>query len=267
MSSRRLPSLALLLALTTLAASGPQEARKAVAVLRFDNNTGDAQYENLGRALAAMMTSDLSAVDQIQLVERERLEDVMKELDLQHSAYADSSTAQTLGQIVGAEYVVTGAFATEDPQMRLDTRVVRVGTSEIVKTADVTGRTDSLFTLEQHLSDELIDGLGLVLTQDDRDRLRAQQEANRIDDLETALAFSRALCLLDNGAYVQAFDKIQEVHSAAPNSQIVRVTMDGLKDRVEKDAKNRLADQANKTLGGLLGRKRPTPTTTIPPGC
>ena len=49
------------------------EAQKAVAVLRFDNNTGDARYDNLGRALSTMMITDLSVVEAIRLVEREKL--------------------------------------------------------------------------------------------------------------------------------------------------------------------------------------------------
>ena len=256
----------LLLALPALTTPRSQEPKKAVAVLRFDNNTGDDQYRNLGRALASMMISDLSVVKEIQLVERERLEDLTKELKLQQSAYVDPATAQTVGQMVGAQYVVTGAFVTADPQMRLDTRVIRVATSEIVKTAEVTGKTNSFFDLEQRLSDELVDGLGVVLTAEDRERLRAQQEANRIDDLETAVAFSQALCLLDNGAYVQAFDKIQEVHQAAPESRIVGATMDALKDRVGDQAKNRLKNEANKALGGLFGRKR-APQPPPPIGC
>jgi hypothetical protein len=196
-------------------------------------------------------------VDEIQLIERERLEDLLDELQLQQSGYVDPASAQTVGQLVGAEYVVTGAFATVDPAMRLDTRVARVSTSEIVKTAEVTGERNQLFELQQLLADQLMDGLSVVLTEEDRARLRAQQEANRIDDISTVLAYSRALCLLDGGAYVDAFDQIQSVQRAAPGSRVVQATMDHLKSRVEDEAKDRLADQANRALGNLFGRSPP----------
>lgn len=259
---------AFLLALPILAASGYQEEKTAVAVLRFDNNTGDERYENLGRALSSMLISDLSVVDEIQLVERERLEDLLNELQLQQSGYVDPSSAVTLGMIVGAEYVVTGAFLTVDPDMRLDTRIARVETSEIVETAEVTGQKDNFFDLEQRLADQLVEGMELVLTEDQRERMRAQQEANRIDDVETALAFSQALCLLDYGAYVEAFEQIQRVQQVAPGSQIVRVTLNQLKDRVEEEAKESLKDRANQALSGLLGRNRTPPRTeTRRPDC
>ncbi|MFO0095664.1 MAG: CsgG/HfaB family protein, partial [Gemmatimonadaceae bacterium] len=62
-------------------------ARKTVAVLNFDNNTGKADYDHLGQGMAAMMTTDLAAVDDIQLLERQRLADVTKEIDAQRSRY------------------------------------------------------------------------------------------------------------------------------------------------------------------------------------
>lgn len=266
MKARRFFPLILLAALPFLGSTPPQE-KKAVAVLRFDNNTGDARYDHLGRALAAMMISDLSVVEEIQLVERERLEDLQKELELQQSAYVDPSTAATMGMMVGAEFVVTGAFTAMDPEMRLDTRVDRVETSEIVKTANVRGKKDDFLDLQERLADELVDGLGVVLTADQRERLRAQQEANRIDDVETLVAFSTALCLLDGGDYVDAFDEIRKVRDAAPGSALVQLTFDRLEERAKDDAKEQVKDRAGRAIGGLLGRKRAPTPTRVRPAC
>jgi hypothetical protein len=161
--------------------------------------------------------------------------------------------------IVGAEYMVFGSFVNVEPEMRLDTRVTRTETAEIVTTADVRGQGQSLFDLQQQLADTLIAGLELVLTEEERARLRTQQEANRIDDLDTALAFSEALCLLDYGAYVDAFEVIQGVQSAAPGSIVVRATFALLRDRAASDARDRVTDAARSRLGGVLGRNVPEP--------
>lgn len=112
-------------------------------------------------------------------MERERLEELLAELDLQQSAYVDPNSAQSLGMIVGAQYVVAGAFVTVEPIMRLDTRIARVETSEIVTTAEVTGERETLFDLQQPLADQLVEGLDLVLTEEERERLRAAGGAGR----------------------------------------------------------------------------------------
>jgi TolB-like protein len=235
----RIVVLSLVLAAApTAGATQQNQERSVVAVVRFDNNTGDERYEHLGRAMSSMMISDLSVIERIQLVERERIEEVMDELDLQQSGRVDPETAQSLGMIVGAQYMVFGAFVTVDPEMRLDTRIARTETTEIVTTADVRGQGESLFDLQQRLAEELISGLELVLT----------------EDLETALAFSEALCLLDYGAYPEAFEAIQGVQRAAPGSLIVRATVDLLRERAADDARDRVTDAARGRLGGLLGR-------------
>jgi len=233
-----------------------QDSRTPVAVLRYDNNTSEAKYDNLGRALSTMMVTDLSVLEELQLVERDRLEDLLAELQLQQSVYADPATAQTVGVMVGAEYVVTGAFVTVDPDIRLDTRIIRVETSEIVKTAQVSGPSNELLTLQQRMADEFIDGLALTLTDEQRARFRAQQEANSLGDLETAMQFSTVLCLIDGGAYVEALEEMNEVRERASGSQLVQATFSLLQDRVEDEAKDELKDRANRAIGGLLGRDR-----------
>jgi TolB-like protein len=259
----------------SLAAVPPAQAqeRTVVAVLRFDNNTGETRYDHLGRAMSSMMISDLSVIERIQLVERERIEEVMGELDLQYSGRVDPETAQSLGMIVGAQYLVFGSFVTVDPEMRLDTRVTRTETTEIVTTADVRGQGQSLFDLQQQLADTLIAGLELVLTEEERARLRTQQEANRIDDVETAIAFSEALCLLDYGAYPEAFEAIQRVQTAAPGSAIVQATFDLLRDRAAQDARSQVTGAARSRIGGLGGlgraveRSLPEPERRRPAQC
>lgn len=232
-----------------------QEDRPVVAVLRYDNNTGDDKYEHLGRALSSMMISDLSVLEDIRLVERDRLEELVAELDFQQSAYVDPESAQSLGLILGAQYVVAGAFVTAEPEMLLDTRVAKVETTEIVTTAEVRGESESLFDLQQRLADELVQSFGLVLTEEQRERLRAQQEANRIDDVETALKFSEALCLMDYGAYLDAIEVMNEVRDEAPGSAIVGATMRLMQDQVEDEARSRVRSEANRRIGGLLGRR------------
>lgn len=229
--------------------------RRTVAVTAYLNDTGDPRYDNLGRALSSMMISDLSVLERIQLVERERIESLTQEMDLQQAGYVDPETTLTLGMMVGAEWVVTGAFLTMDPEMRLDTRVASVANHEIVAAAEVVGQSEALFELQQRLADQVLEGMELALTEEEAELLRAQQEANRIDDLETMTRFSEALCLVDYGAFVDAAEVLAEVQSRAPGSVIVRATLGLARDRAEREVADRLRQEANRRIGSLLGRR------------
>ena len=248
-------SLAVLAAPASLDSPGGTAPRKTVAVLSFDNHTGQAYYDALGKGMASMMISDLSAVQEIQLLERERIQDLVQEIDRQGTQYFDSTTAVKVGHMAGAEYVVVGAIAAIRPQMRIDTRVVRVETGEIVKAAQVTGQEDKLFELQQRLAGRLIDGLGLALSPEEQQRLQAKQDSNRIDNLATMVNFSQALALYDRADYVGASQKMALVLQASPNSMLVRMTADRAKERAARSVTDQAKEKVNQGLGRLLRRK------------
>ena len=247
-----------ILTVIMLAAAGPlvaqsvPAARKTVAVLSFDNNTGRADYDPLGKGVASMMISDLSSVEEIQLVERDRTQDLLKEMELQHSRYFDSTTAVKAGHMVGAQYVVVGSFVAVQPKIRIDTRVVRVETGEIVKTAAVTGDEDSFFDLEQKLASRLIDGLGVALSPESQQRLASRQRANRIDALSTMLGFSQALTLYDAGDYLGAAERMGPVLRASPSSELLVASLSEMRRRATAASKDKAKEKLKSGLRGLF---------------
>ncbi|HEX7238906.1 MAG TPA: FlgO family outer membrane protein [Longimicrobiaceae bacterium] len=247
------------LALTALApslsfsADRPVE-RKTVAVLAFDNASGRSEYDALGKGLAAMTITDLSSVEEIRLVEREHLQSLTAELDLQRTPYFDPATAARVGRIAGAEYVVAGALAALEPRVRIDARVIRVETGEIVKTAQATGSEKRIFEVQEKLSDELMQGLSVALSPEAAERLRAEREANRVTELHTVLAFSNALDQFDRRDYAGAAAAMYRVSRAAPGSMLVRLTYQRLRARAAAEAGNRLRNGVNRWLGGRVPR-------------
>jgi TolB-like protein len=245
---------AVALAVTTHIDSEGAVPPKTVAVLYFDNNTGSVDYDNLGRGMASMMISDLSAVKDVQLVEREHMQDVLKEQDTQHTKYFDPATAVQTGKLLGAQYIVTGAFITVQPSMRIDTRVIHVDNGAIVKTAKVTGNQDSLFALQQRLADSLVDGLSIALSPEQREQLRAQQDRDRIDRLSTMNSYSQALSRFDAGDYAGAMEKMQPVMHDAPNSLVVQLTYNEMKRRAADKAKDKAKDKINTGIRSIFKR-------------
>ncbi len=232
-------------------ARAPQQDRKTVAVLSFTNGSGDTSYDPLGKGIAAMMITDLSSVPSVQLVERERLSDITSEMQLQQTKLVDPATAVSVGKLVGAQYVVTGAITAIDPRVRLDTRVVRVQTGQIVKTAEVTGEQNQFFDLQQKLSRALIKGLDVALSPEDSTRLAQQQQQERIDNLNTQLHFSEALDLFDRKLYVEAAEKMAGVVREAPQSTLLQASYKVMADRAKEDAKHKVGSK----VGGWLKSK------------
>ncbi|HWN70983.1 MAG TPA: CsgG/HfaB family protein, partial [Haliangium sp.] len=208
--ARLLPCLAALLALAPWRAPTAAQAAAPsmiVAVLYFDNNTGDRGYDVLQKGLADMLVTDLAGVPTLQVVEREKLEKLIGELDLQRSSYFDPKTAQKLGQVIGARYAVTGAFSAIEPKMRIDIRLIDVASAAVLMADKVVGKKDAFFDLESQLVAKFVRGLDV----------RTKVEAGSgVRDVAALLAYSQGVDLADKGDLERASQKLGTLVRAAP---------------------------------------------------
>ena len=94
----------LLAALMTIALPSSAQAaasQPAVAILYFDYTGSDAQLGVLRKGLAQMLISHIQPrVSKVQIVERERIEDLFKELELAQSGKVDPATAAKVGKLM-----------------------------------------------------------------------------------------------------------------------------------------------------------------------
>jgi TolB-like protein len=126
---------------TGLASS--REVKLAVVPLR---ELSDAESV-LGTFLAEELTTRLFTPGRIQIVERQQLDRVMTELKLQQSGAIDQTTARKVGQLTGADAVVTGTVTEFQSFVALNCRVIdsqagrvlATGAVKIVKDDDLKG--------------------------------------------------------------------------------------------------------------------------------
>lgn len=180
---------------------------KRIAVLYFDNNSRNQTLDPLKTGLTDMLISDLDGTRAVRVIERERLNAVLKELNLQASVAVDPATSQRLGRILGVEYLLMGSYFELVGQLRLDARLIRVETGEIVQSEGVTGGSQDLFALERQLALKIIQDLGARLGDDEREIFRKGVTT----DLPTMLAYSRALDLYDRGDRREAITALETI--------------------------------------------------------
>ena len=194
--SRALAGLALLLALLL---PGALQA-KTLAVTFFDNNTTDPQFEPLGRGLASMLITDLSTLENLQVVERSRISEILAEVEFQKSPYVDKDTAVKMGRGLGAQWVLTGALIAVQPNMRLDARLVEVSTGKVLEAEAVAGPVEEFFLLEKELAAAILDKLEI------RASARESARMGRVatESFDAFFAWSKGLEALDRGAIEDA---------------------------------------------------------------
>lgn len=136
-----------------------------VAVLpSFDNSSllNHADYDALGKGIADVLITELSANPTIRVVERDRIQALIDEQNLGASGRVDKETAAKIGKILGAQHVIMGGFIIDrQGTMRLDARAVNVETSAIEHVETVTDKADNLLAILQSLADKLNKGMKL----------------------------------------------------------------------------------------------------------
>jgi len=223
-----------------LLAPATATARPSVCVLPFDNHTGDAAWDPLRRGLADMVATDLAATPGLQVVERTRLAEVLAEQDLQATDRVDPATAGRIGKLVGAAFAVTGTITAVEPRIRIDVRLVRVETGEVLVAEQVVGDKARFFELEQALVAKFVTGLGARL---------AEPAAGRVDDVKTVVAYAEAVELADQGELEAASKQLRAVVTSAPDFKLAQTTYEQVLRRLMEAKKARgagllSADQA-----------------------
>ena len=128
-----------------------------LAVLYFENNSSDGRsLAALEKGLCAMMIADLTALGEYQVVERERIEAVLKELQLSHGSGFDQTTAARVGKLLGAQQLVLGSYFELLQNFRVDARIVDVETGVTLAASGVEGTPSHLGGLLHELSTDLV---------------------------------------------------------------------------------------------------------------
>jgi len=230
-----------------------EDDRHIVAVLYFDNHTGEARYDALGKGIAEMLITDLSGIPYLRLVERARLQDLLNEVEFSRSDHADPETALEIGRFLAAEYVVIGSFVESSPQIRVDSRVIRTETGEILRSTSSAGNEEEFFAIHDALAQGLIEALELALSEDEAEAYLRHREEHRITDAETAVAFAEALDHYDREEYLEAVEKMALVSRRAPGSALVSLTYAHMRSELQGQAREEGRSFLRRLIQGAVG--------------
>jgi tetratricopeptide (TPR) repeat protein len=199
---------------STLTRLPPEPSTLAVLPLTISAG-GDSTFQPLSRGLAELMTSDLSLVRSLRLLERVQIGALLDELKLGQSQRADPTTAARVGRMLRAERMVQGvASITPDGPVHLTASVVR-GDGTVRSGAEANGTFKALLDLEKDLVFSLASQLGIQLTDAERQRILRQGPRN----LAAFLAYSKGLDALARGDYRAAAQAFSAAVQADPNFQ------------------------------------------------
>ncbi len=166
---------------------------KTMAILPFENNsvTDPDKFTPLSKGLSAMLITDLkNSGTSLKLIEREKIQSLLKEVALGQSGGVDQATAVKAGKILGAQSIVFGSFMVLGNKVRMDARIIRVETSEVIMAESITGESDAIMILAMDLAGKIAKSMKVSFNP-----VTLKGEG----DINAALYFSKGLDALDKG--------------------------------------------------------------------
>ena len=198
---------------------------RTVGVVPLTVRGPDTTYASLGYAMADLLVTDLSQSAALQLVERGRVDALLRELSLGAGGRVDTVTAPRVGRLVGARRLIVGAVRVQ-PSGRLEVsaRVADATTGAVQGGVTAGTTTDDVLAAEKGIAFLLFQQLGVNLTPAERAAVDRRPTSN----LTALLAYGRAVRAEAEGRYDAAFEEYRKALRADPGFTLAATRMSDL---------------------------------------
>lgn len=134
-------------------------ASPVVTIAEFVDAEETRNWEPIERAVTDLLVGAVSASGRIRVVDRERLDDLLREQQLTLKGLADKGNSAVIGRLLGADRIVTGRLFIRDDHIRIIAQIVDVHTAVIQATCQAEGPMADLLghvtDLARDLSEQL----------------------------------------------------------------------------------------------------------------
>ncbi|PIV53864.1 MAG: hypothetical protein COY53_00755 [Elusimicrobia bacterium CG_4_10_14_0_8_um_filter_37_32] len=175
---------------------------KNIAVIPFQNISGDKEKNWIGAGFAETLTTKIGKVKEVNVLERENLSKILGEIKFQYSGAIDEKTAVESGKLYGADVLVFGSFQVMEDKLKVTARFVNVQTRKIIDTAETDGNISDIFKLQDEIAFSLLDSLKIVLGEKDREEIKV----NPTENLTAYQWFSKGYEVYDLKLYDKAIE-------------------------------------------------------------
>jgi len=200
--------------------------RKSVAVLGFQNLSGRPQDLWLGTALSEMLSTELSAGEQLRLISGEEVANLRASSPWAQTDTVDRATTLRIREALNSDVLVLGSYTSigtaDHGELRVDVRMQDGKTGEILTETAETGSPQDLFRLVSHIGGKLRGRLGVQQLQDaDEAGVLAALPLNP----EAARLYSLGLVKLRQFDALAAKDLLQQAAAADPKFSLVHAML------------------------------------------
>jgi serine/threonine protein kinase/Flp pilus assembly protein TadD len=212
--------------------------RPSVAVMYFENNTGNKDMDWLRTGLTDMLVTDLSQSPDVEVLSTDRLVQILGQMNKLEDRQVSFDTVQEVARRAGVRHVMLGSYIKSGDAIRINLKLQEAATGKIVSTERVDAANEaSLFPtmddLTRRLKTKFAGDSGTSLFGGILSRPGAKPNAALDRDLkdvttssmEAYRAYADGLELNMRARYLEALPHFQRAVSIDPNFALAYVKM------------------------------------------
>jgi len=126
-------------------AGGSGPTRQSLAVLNFENETGEEALDRWRSALPDLLITDLAQSRFLRMIPENRMVQVMQRLKIPLEGPYAADNLKRLGESIGVNHFITGSFARAGDRFRVNLRILEPNSGEILYTESASGTGEGCF--------------------------------------------------------------------------------------------------------------------------
>jgi TolB-like protein len=183
------------------------QTSRSVAVLTFDNLTGDVANDWIGVGFGETMTNKLNNVQALRMQGRRHLNDALVTRGLDQKKIKEND-AEEIGKLLGVDYLLIGSvqaasdISNPDANLYVNARIVDARTAQILQTLSIRGKMTNLLGLQTALALEFVKKIGVDVSLAEQNAMSYEETKS----LEAYKYYSMGNDFLDQGRYKEAIE-------------------------------------------------------------
>ncbi len=199
----------------------------SIAVLPFENMNGDKEQDYLKGIISSLLAGDISGSGDVAVVERDKINDIMKEQQLQFTGLMDEKAAIKAGRLLGASLMLKGSYVFLGKDLFINVSLINVETGESISFSGRGYRENTIHTLSEKILNH-ITGKEYSFVNNDGNRSILAVKQLEPGKVELFSPITKAKVFLDDTfvGYTKGNSSVPLVLKVAPGDHKIRVHLD-----------------------------------------
>ena len=181
--------------------------RRSIAVINFENQTGEEKYDYLQRAIPNLLITSLEQSEYLQVTTWQRLNDLLKQLKKEDLEVIDEDLGFQLCKMDGIEALVLGSYIKAGETFATDVKVIDVNSKQLLRSVSAKGEGIASILNRQidELSQEISEGIGIA-------QADVQKGQLPVSNVTTSSMEAYEQYILGRNNFLRFFDKEAQKH-------------------------------------------------------